>query len=415
MKTPGSRVFVGLLSLVLITLSSCSQQAESLSQLAVAQVESGQFNITVRAEGELVAESSIPLTLPPGNMMPRTIVWLAEDGQWVEKGEVIARFDLNMATRGLDKILIALKKSDLDIEAKNREFELALQKITADLVVTEQELGVAERFGVEEGSIAMSRQEMIERLQDEGFLRIKQDHYQKRQGGQRSQREAELAVLGAQRNSEANQGAIFQQQIDASAVVAPNAGYFIIRRNWFGEPMSAGQSVFPGNAFAEIPNLEKMQAQLQVLESEAGGIAIGQAVEVVTDAYPDRPLNGTISGISQIPASLERDSPIKYFTVNVDLEQTDSSWITPGIRVRAEIQILRKNNTLTIPNQAIERGQNGSDARTWVYMKDGSSIEKRYIEVGERGPVRTEIIAGLDAEDEVLLVRPNSNKPGAGA
>ncbi len=405
--TPNKSILVLLVALLI--LSACKQQADSSTPAATAKVTVGQFNITVRAEGELAAESSIPLTLPAGNVMPRTIVWLADDGLWVEQGDVVARFDSSIAERSLNKVLMELQKSDLDIEAKNREFELALQKITADLEVTRQELGVAERFSIEEGSIAMSRQEMIERLQDEGFLRIKQDHYQQRHSGQSNRRQVELAVLGAQRKGESSKGDLFKQQIDASAATAPNAGYFTIRKNWFGEPLSAGQSVFPGNAFGEIPELEKMQAIIQVLESEAGNIAIGQTVKVLVDAFPDRPLSGTISSLSQVPASLERDSPIKYFAVNVDLDQSDPSWITPGVRIKAEIEILRKSHALTIPNQAIERSANGDDSRMWVYIKSGRKVEKRYIELGDRGPLRTEVTAGLDAGDEILLVRPEGS------
>ncbi len=413
MSTRQTQIRLLMLVGALMLATACSEPTEKDSQLAVAKVELGPLTILVRAEGELAAENSVPLTLPPGNVMPRTIVWLADDGQWVEAGDVVARFDQTMAERSLDRMLTELKKSDLDIEAKNREFRLALNRIAADLTVTKEELGIAERFSVEDGSIAMSRQDMIERLQDEGFLRIKRDHFQQRYSGQSGQREAELAVLEAQRQGESGKLDIYQQQIDASVALAPNAGYLVIHRSWYGQPLSAGQSVFPGNAFAEIPDLEEMQAVLQVLESEAGNIAVGQTVKVWIDAFPDRPLTGTVSSMAQVPASLERDSPIKYFAVDVSLEQSDSSWITAGARVRAEIEVLRKDQTLTIANQAIERSLNGDDQRVWVHIKNGSKIEKRYVELGERGPVRTEIIAGLEAGDEVLLVRPEVDLNGA--
>ena len=402
------------LSLLMVLLSACGQQTPEAGMLPTATITKGPFKVMVQAEGELAAESSVPLTLPPGNIMPRTIVWLAEDGQWVEEGDVVARFDQMIAERSLNEVLTQLKKSDLDIDAKKREFSLALNKITANLEITLQELNVAERFSVEEGSIAMSRQELIERLQDEGFLRIKQDHYQSRQSGQESRRQVDLAVLGAQRQSESSKGKLFQQQIDASITQAPNAGYFVRRKNWFGQALSAGQSVFPGNAFGEIPNLEKMQAILQVLESEAGNIAVGQQVRVLIDAFPERPLSGTIGSMAQVPASLERDSPIKYFAVNVDLEQADSSWITPGARVRGEVEILNIENTLSVPNQAIEQSTDGAEARYWVYVINQGDTEKRYIDTGQHGPMRTEVLAGLKEGEQILLVRPN-NKSVNGA
>ncbi len=400
-----------LLSTVLL-VAGCGEQDETGSVPASVIISVGSFKVLVGAEGELSAEKSIPLTLPAGNVMPRTIVWLAEDGKWVEEGEVVARFDRSIAERSLNEILMQLEKSDLDIEAKKREFTLALNKITADLYVTQQELDVVERFSIEEGNIAMSRQEMIERLQDEGFLRIKQDHYRQRQSGQENRRQAELAVLGAQRESASSKGDLFQQQIDASVTRAPNSGYFVRRKNWYGESLSAGQSVFPGNAFGEIPDLGKMQAVLQVLESEAGSVVVGKKVVVYIDAFPQRPLTGTIESMAQVPASLERDSPIKYFAVNVNLEQSDPEWITPGARVRGMIEILDKENVLTIPNQAVEQARDSDNPRMWVYTTAGGRIEKRFIEIGERGPLRTEVTAGLQVGDEILLVRPVYGREG---
>ncbi|MCF6262685.1 MAG: efflux RND transporter periplasmic adaptor subunit [Xanthomonadales bacterium] len=407
--------------ITLLILSACGNSGEPTVGPASIVVKKSAFKVLVRADGELSAASTVPLTLPPGNVMPRTIVWLADDGKWVEEGEVVARFDRSIAERSLREVLTQLQKSDLDIDAKKREFSLALNKITADIFVTQQELGVAERFSIEEGSIAMSRQEMIERMQDEGFLRLKQDHFKNRQSGQENRRQAELAVLGAQRESASSKGSLLEQQIDASVTQAPNAGYFVRKKNWFGEALSAGQSVFPGNSFGEIPDLGKMQAILQVLESEAGSIAVGQKVSVTIDAFPDRPLSGMIDSMAQVPASLEQNSPIKYFAVTVSLDQADPDWITPGARVRGLIEILDKPAVVWVPNQSIAQsigevgGQQspaGENSSLWVYVKTGSSTEKRYIEIGDRGPLRTEIKAGLAAGDEILLTPP-VNKSGA--
>jgi len=404
---------VVILIVSLLFLSACGKPEEQATGPASIVLQKSAFKVLVRADGELSAANTVPLTLPAGNVMPRTIVWLADDGKWVEEGELVARFDRSIAERSLKEVLTQLQKSDLDIDAKKREFSIALNKITADTFVTLQELKIAERFSIEDGSIAMSRQEMIERLQDEGFLRLKQDHFKKRQSGQENRRQAELAVLGAQRESASSKGSLLEKQIEASETRSPNAGYFVRRKNWFGESLSVGQAVFPGNSFGEIPDLGKMQAVLQVLESEAGSISVGQKVIVTIDAFPARPLSGIIDSMAQVPASLERNNPIKYFAVTVSLDQSDPDWITPGARVRGEIEVLNKAGVLWVPNQSIGQsmGQTRDEQNSslWVYLKDGSSTEKRYIEIGDRGPLRTEIKAGLQAGDEILLTPPANN------
>jgi RND family efflux transporter MFP subunit len=216
-----------------------------------------------------------------------------------------------------------------------------------------------------------------------------------------------VAVLSAQR---ATQESMFDEQqtmLENREVRAPHDGYFVIEERWDGQRMDVGSTVFAGSKFASIPDLSNMEAELQVLETEAVGLAPGQKAEIVIDAYPDRPLTGTVRSVSATAAPIERDNPVKYFTVAVGLDQADPEWITPGAIVSAVILIDRVSDAIAVPNQALYR----DNERDWVMLRRGDRLERRDVRLGLRGPNRSQVVEGLSPGDEVALFMPGN--PGA--
>ncbi|MFC1776793.1 efflux RND transporter periplasmic adaptor subunit, partial [Pseudomonadota bacterium] len=145
-----------------------------------------------------------------------------------------------------------------------------------------------------------------------------------------------------------------------------------------------------------------MEAVLQVLETEAVGLAPGQHADVIIDAFPDRPLTGVVKSISATAAPIARDVPIKFFSVIVSLDESDPTWITPEAQVTAEIHISRIEDTIAIPNQAMFQDETGD----WVLVRNGSGLEKRSVSLGLRGANRSEVVSGLQAGDEIALYPP---------
>ena len=120
------------------------------------------------------------------------------------------------------------------------------------------------------------------------------------------------------------------------------------------------------------------------------------------DAFPDRPLTGTVKSISAAAAPIARDIPVKFFTVIISLDQSDPEWITPEAQVTAEIHISRIEDTIAIPNQSLFQDQTGE----WVLVRNGKELAKRRVALGVRGENRSEVISGLEEGDEIALYPP---------
>ena len=392
-----TRLFV--MSLCLL-LSACG--AGEADQVETLEVRSGEFVISLLAKGELRAAQSTPIRPPSGSNDPRTISWLAPNFSTVREGEVIARFDVSNAERGATETGIELNKVDIQVMAKERELERLLSELGHELELVDIEKLMADQFTIED-SLAYSRHEIIDATRNKEFLDYRSGHLDNKKGRYSERQSAEVEVLGAVRATQETQNQEHQRQISQSEIRAPHDGFLVYEKTWWGLQIDVGSTVFPGNKIASIPNLDEMEAVLKVLETEAVGLAEGQAVDLKIDAYPDRPLNGIVSNISATAAPIDRDSPVKYFTVIVALDKADPDWITPDAQVRAEIHINRLDGTIAIPNQALFQDQSGD----WVLVRSGHDLERRKVTLGLRGATRSEVTAGLEPGEEIALYPPD--------
>ena len=386
-------ILIGLL------LANCNGSAGNAVEML--RVSPDEFVISLLADGELRATESTAIRPPQGSHNPRTISWMAPNHSAVKQGEVIARFDASDAEQGALKTGIELTKVDLQVISKQRELERLLSELGGELEIVDIEKVMAEQFTVED-SLAYSRFEIIDATRDKALLEYRGDHLEDKKDNYSERQSAEIEVLDAMRSTQQIEIQEHQQQIDHSEVRAPHDGFFVYEKSWWGLPVDVGSSVFPQNNIARIPNLDKMEAVLQVLETEAVGLAPGQPADVIIDAFPDRPLTGVVKSISATAAPIARDIPVKFFSVIVSLDESDPTWITPEAQVTAEIHISRVEHTIAIPNQAMFQDETGD----WVLVHNGSGLEKRSVSLGLRGANRSEVVSGLQAGDEIALYPP---------
>lgn len=382
-------------------LAACSGQKGT--EVETLRVERGEFVISLISHGELRAAESTPIMPPPGSRNPRTLNWLAPDNSWVREGEVIARFDVSDAERQADSVGIEVDKVDLQVIGKQRELDRLLTELGNQMELVDIEKVMAEEFSID-NELAYSRFEIIDAMRNKDLLDYRSGHLEDKKGNYSERQGAEVAVLAAQR---ATQESKLQEQhnlLENQVVKAPHDGYFVLEKNWFGQSSDVGSTVFAGNKFAAIPNLNKMEAVLNVLETEAVGLANGQSATVLIDAFPDRILQGKVSSISATAAPIERESPVKYFTVVVSLDDADPEWIKPGAIVSAEIRINQLSDTIAIPNQAVFQ----KDSSNWVLLQQGKELVHQTVRLGLRGANRSQVLEGLDPGDEIALFPPQA-------
>lgn len=387
------------MTMLAFLLVACGQSPAD--EVETVEVGSGVFEIIQYAKGELRAAESTPIKPPPGSRKPRTIEWLAPDNSWVKEGDLIAKFDSSLAARGTQDVGIELRKVDILMLGKQRELELQLDELGNALELVDIEQIMADKFNIE-NELAYSRHEIIDAMADKELLKYRSGYLEDKKNTYRDREGAETAVLDAARKTQESIFDEHQSQLDHSSIYAPHDGFFVYEKTWFGQKTDVGSTVFPSNKIASIPNLGKMEAELQVLETEAVGIVEGLKATVIIDAYPDRPLGGKVTSISATASPIDRDSPVKYFQVIVTLDQADPAWIRPESQVEASIAVSRIEDTMFVPNQAVFSDTTGD----WVLLRKGGQLVKREIKLGLRGANRSQVLDGLEKKDQIALFSP---------
>lgn len=389
------------LFLPLALLVGCSSEPESTT-LAM-KVQSQDFVFDVPAKGELISAKEISINAPSGNSGRLTLAWLKEENSRVQKGEVVARFDTADHLLNQQKAELELEKNQLTAGITDRDLQQNQFSVNQQAGVVSEEKAMAQKYTIDDLTI-YSKNEIIDQMLSTEYLTAQEAYLAWLQLSQTSQGQAQLELLNLEGKSHRDTIRLTKEAIEQAEVLAPANGVLIHSKNWRGEKVREGSEMWAGSKLGSIPSLTELQAKLYVLENEAAGLGLEQAVRLTLDAYPDRPLRGTVVGLANIAAPRDRNSPTKYFEVTVDLAEVDPSFMRPGQKLTGRILVANKDSVISVPNQAVFK----DDGESWVYIKKRGQFARQPVTTGLRSLTQTEITEGVEVGDQVALLRPRT-------
>jgi multidrug efflux pump subunit AcrA (membrane-fusion protein) len=382
---------------ILVFLVACGDLSQST--VPMYQVQQKEFAVLIPAVGELEAAQAERINTP--GRSPMTIDWLAEENSWVTKGQVVARFDAEQLLLDSREEELEMMLLDMDIRQQHAEENQQQNELNSEKVLVVREFTFADAFAIDDLRL-YSKIEIIDTLSNRDYLGAKEEFIEWKESSIDERNQSALAVLDIRKGGHQ---AKFQQHQSALAqleVLAPYDGMLVYEQNWRGEKASVGQTVFPGSTIAKIPNLEKMQAKLYVLDKNAIDLEVGQKVNLTLDAYPDEKLTGKVLSVSGFSRTIKRGSPTKYFELLVSLDKQPST-LQPGAKVSASISVAAAQVKIVIPLQAIfnEKSEN------YVYIKDEQSFIRHPVKTAEKNLYFVEIVQGLKNGDIIALSIPD--------
>ena len=158
---------------------------------------------------------------------------------------------------------------------------------------------------------------------------------------------AQLQQAKAQVQS--SEAALENSKVDLSrcTIFAPVDGVVISRNVDVGQTVAA--SFNTPTLFVIANDLTKMQIDALVSEADIGGVAIGQNVNFIVDAYPYRTFQGKLSQIRY--GAITNQNVINYDCV-IEVSNADLK-LLPGMTANVSIIIAERQNALKIPNAAL--------------------------------------------------------------
>ncbi len=133
-------------------------------------------------------------------------------------------------------------------------------------------------------------------------------------------------------------------------VTAPLAGTIITKTVDIGTVISSPtHDVTGGTAMFTMANLDTVQVQALVDETDIGKVQPGMPVTITVDAYPNRPFAGTVLKIEP-QATVNQN--VTMFAVDVNIINP-GHLLKPGMNTEVSVHIGDRTNVLAIPNAAL--------------------------------------------------------------
>lgn len=367
------------------------------------EVQPAPFRVRVIAEGTLSSVRSTPVTAPIKPQIPFTLSWLVEDGTQVEQGEIIARFDASRLEKEHEDGVSDQRISDHRISSAQTNREVNVGKLDRDEDVAQHELEVAREFQSTD-TLIYSKMEIAESQIDTELAETRAEHATESQEIQDRLSQAEIDLLSIERRKADIKVQQAEEGLAALEVRSPETGIVVLDRDWRGNSVRVGDTVWPGRPLGEIPDLSEMQAEVYVLEADAGDLSDGQNASVWLESEPTIAFSGTLKSVDPMAGRKNRRVPVQYFRTVLSLDRTNPELMKYGARVRAEITIADFDSCLSVPRQAVVT----IDGETMIYRWSRGEFEAIPVELGPTALGRVVVTAGLEAGDLIALRDPTT-------
>jgi HlyD family secretion protein len=115
--------------------------------------------------------------------------------------------------------------------------------------------------------------------------------------------------------------------------------------------------------FVQIVDLNSLQVQANVNESDTANLRVGQHAVFTVNAYGNRQFNGTVSGIS--PNGVTVSNVVTYpVNIDVDLKSANGANLLPNMTANATITVVQRTNVPQISVNAINFARLASSGST---------------------------------------------------
>jgi HlyD family secretion protein len=396
---------------VLILLAAASagvyrlRQVQASVTLPVAPARKGEFLVIIRCRGQLKAARSVDIYVP---LVPQPrVAWLAPDGGLVKQGDPIVKLDSSATQQQLDQMQAQLVAAQATLD----------QALAQARVDTEQDRSdfADSQFTVEKARLEASKQEIVSRIQGEeskidlGVAEQKLKVEEATVDLHKASNASKIASLTRQRDKAQADVNLMKSRIAEMEIKAPLTGFIVFQPNysqgWMNaKPFKVGDNVWPGGALAEMPDLETLQMDATVEETDRGRISIGQDVRVRVDALPELTMAGKVSQISLLAEQSFEFPPTRSFRAYAAIPHPDTR-LRPGMNAGMDIVINRIPGAISIPSKALFTRA----GKPVVFLAESNRYRPVQVQVLARNPDEV-AIAGVPAGAMIALADPDKKE-----
>jgi multidrug efflux pump subunit AcrA (membrane-fusion protein) len=376
-------VCLSLLGISLVACTSEQHKKESNSEavpVTVGRVQHVQERETIAVSGTISTQNS------PANvsfLVSGKVVFVGpREGEFVKQGQVLARIDptdFNLSVKGA--------------AAQAASAQAAMEKA---LRPARPELLEQARIGFERAEDEYRRMKMLydsKSLAPNDFQKYKaayehakQDYEQAKAGGQREDKDQ---ARGAYNQSSAHLE-VARKALSDATLCAPTSGYIAKRSIEPGDTASPGRTVF------EIVQMDPVEVNVGVPETDVHLVRIGQKADITVPALPGKSFEGTVRVIN-----VSADPSTRTFMTRISVANRERE-LRVGMVAEATIRGDKMVSMATIPGDAVVRDPQGA-TQVYAYYPDQKRVYTKRVEIGTAVNKNVEIKSGLSGNELIVL------------
>ncbi len=377
---------------------------------ATALVARRDLSATVTATGTIKAMVGAEVRV--GARIPGRVEQLAvQVGDRVKAGQVIARLEQDDLRAAVEKARADLAAAEAKLGtvrngARAQEIqtaEAALRQAEANRLLTQVNL---ERYRqlYQDGGVALQQVDTAARDFDVSVAQVRTAREQLSLTREKYTPEdlqyavAEVAQTKAiLRIAEANLG--------YATISAPMSGVIASVSTQQGETVTSGSAAAQAPTFVTIIDLNRLQVDAYVDETDIGKVHVGQEAIFAVDAFPDKEFRGNVTAI--YPKALIQQNVVDYDVV-IAIDNREGL-LRPDMTTNTTITVAKREKVLTIPNQAVRR----EDGDRVVFVQDGDRLVRHPVKTGWKDKTYSEVLSGLKEGDRVVVGEVENGKAPA--
>lgn len=164
--------------------------------------------------------------------------------------------------------------------------------------------------------------------------------------------------------------------------------------------LTPGMHITPGASLLRVLDPHALLVDVEILENEAGQVAVGQAARVLLAGLPGKEFNGAVLHLNPVV-----DLKARTMKVTIAMKEgpggpgTARSAIRPGMFATVYIDTRVRTHRLLVPRSAVLV----RDERSLVFTMDHGRAQWHYVETGEFNDEMIVILSGLATGDTVIV------------
>jgi macrolide-specific efflux system membrane fusion protein len=189
-------------------------------------------------------------------------------------------------------------------------------------------------------------------------------------------------------------------QLSYATITAPIPGTIAAVMTQQGETVAAGMNA---PTFITIIDLNKLEVNAYVDETDVGKINTGQEALFTVDTFPDRDFTGTVTAI--YPRAVLQENVVNYITL-ISIDNGEGK-LKPDMTANVTVTLKKKKGVLVVPQAAVKR--EGGKKFVSLVGKDGA-LTRREVKTGWKEGNYLEVTSGVKEGDVVAVSDGNGKK-----